>query len=293
MSLTDMIATGGTNPVLLFLFALIIGGLHGLEPGHSKTMIAAYIVAIQGSVKQAILLGASAAFSHSIIVWVLAIAALTWGNEMIGPELEPWFMMASGVLVLGIAAWMFLRNRPQRIANHHHPHRHHDHAHNDDHGHHHHNHEHHHHGHGQHLRSDHHHEEMKGMDAHARAHAMEIRERLADGRIGTFQTILFGLSGGLIPCPAAITVFILCLQLGKMTLGITLVTAFSLGLALTLIAVGVIAALGAGLISQRTSMFSRLADAAPWLSAALIAVVGLLIIWGGYAQLGYGHGHVH
>ena len=84
MNLTDMIANGSANPVLLFCFALLLGALHGLEPGHSKTMMAAYIVAIQGTVKQAVLLGVSAAFSHSIIVWVLAIAALTWGNELIG-----------------------------------------------------------------------------------------------------------------------------------------------------------------------------------------------------------------
>lgn len=283
MNLTEMIASGSVNPLVLFLFALVIGGLHGLEPGHSKTMIAAYIVAIQGSVKEAILLGASAAFSHSIIVWVLAVAALTWGDEMIGQELEPWFMMVSGVLVLGIAVWMFWRNRPVNTGHHHHGHDH-DHGHEYEHG------RHHHHGH-EHRHENQHHDELDGLDAHARAHALEIRERIAAGRIGTRQTILFGLSGGLIPCPAAITVFILCLQLGKMTLGITLVTAFSLGLALTLIGVGVIAALGMNFISQRTSVFGRVANAAPWLSVALIAGVGLLIIWTGYTHLH--HGHVH
>ena len=109
MPLTQMIEAGSANPLLLFLFALVLGGLHGLEPGHSKTMMAAYIVAVHGTVRQAVLLGLAAAFSHSIIVWVLAALALTWGNELIGEELEPYFMIASGLVVLGIAAWMLWR----------------------------------------------------------------------------------------------------------------------------------------------------------------------------------------
>lgn len=294
-----MIEAGGANPVLLFAFALALGALHGLEPGHSKTMMAAYIIAVHGSVKQAVLLGISAAFSHSIIVWVLAMAALFWGNELIGEELEPWFMMVSGVLVLGIAAWMLwqqIRERPH-AHNHNHRHRHshddshgadhtHGHGHSHSHGH---NHSHHHeheHSHTANLALD-----TQHMDAHARAHAEEIRERLSSGRTGTWQTILFGLSGGLIPCPAAITVFILCLHLGQIALGVTLVSAFSIGLAGTLVAVGVVAAIGLNAVSARTSRFDRFMAAAPWLSAALIAVVGVLIIWSGYSHLD--HGHVH
>jgi hypothetical protein len=37
--------------------AILLGALHGLEPGHSKTMMAAFIVAIKGTVKQAVMLG--------------------------------------------------------------------------------------------------------------------------------------------------------------------------------------------------------------------------------------------
>ena len=48
---------------------------------------------------------------------------------------------------------------------------------------------------------------------------------------------MFGLTGGLIPCPASITVLLLCLQLKKIALGATLVLGFSVGLALTMVAV--------------------------------------------------------
>lgn len=154
MDLTGMIETGGANPVLLFLFALALGALHGLEPGHSKTMMAAYFIAVHGTVKQAVLLGVSAAFSHSIIVWVLAMIALFYGNELIGEELESWFMIVSGVLVLGIAVWMFWQQR--RSHGHHHHHHDHDHGHS-------HSHDHHSHGNVSGLDEAH-------MDAHARAH---------------------------------------------------------------------------------------------------------------------------
>ncbi|MEM9431584.1 MAG: nickel/cobalt efflux protein RcnA [Pseudomonadota bacterium] len=323
MSITEMIETGSVNPVLLFVVALFLGALHGLEPGHSKTMMAAYIIAVRGTVQQAILLGVSAAFSHSLIVWVLAILALTWGNELIGEELEPWFMVISGVIVLGIAAWMFWQSLRARGHDHSH---HHDHSHNHSHGH---GHDHdsdhvhahagahgHHHGPGHSHAHAHGHDhahapaahahgsaavaradlsdlDNPNLDAHARAHAAEIRARVDSGRIGTWQTILFGLSGGLIPCPAAITVFVLCLHLGKITLGITLVSAFSIGLAVTMVAIGVVAALGLRYVSTKSSRFDRLMEMAPWISAILIALIGLVIIWAGLSAFEHGHGHTH
>ena len=306
MNLTAMIEAGSANPVLLFLFALVLGALHGLEPGHSKTMMAAYIIAVHGTVKQAVLLGISAAFSHSIIVWILAIVALTVGNELIGEQLEPLFMVISGVIVVGIAIWMLAQALERNSGPHGHDHHHghdHDHEHEHELGHGHHRQHDHYDGHHHHSHAKmHHHAHTHGhpaddlddpaMDAHARAHAAEIRTRLADGRTGTWQTILFGLSGGLIPCPAAITVFILCLQLGQMALGITLVSAFSIGLAVTLVAIGVVAALGLKAVSARTSRFDAILRAAPWLSAALIAVVGIVIIASGFAHLG-DHTHSH
>lgn len=60
-----------------------------------------------------------------------------------------------------------------------------------------------------------------GQDAHERAHADDIRRRFANREVTTGQIVLFGLTGGLIPCPASITVLLLCLQLKKAALGAT------------------------------------------------------------------------
>ena len=132
---------------------------------------------------------------------------------------------------------------------------------------------------------DHIHEELRGLDvatggyqdAHQLAHANDIRRRFADRNVTTWQIVVFGLTGGLIPCPAAVTVLLLCLQLKEFTLGAVLVLCFSIGLAITLVVVGVAAALSVRHATKRWSWFSTLARRAPYFSSVLIIVVGVYI----------------
>ena len=49
-SLADLLAQGAGHAWLFIPSALLLGALHGLEPGHSKTMMAAFIVAVRGTV---------------------------------------------------------------------------------------------------------------------------------------------------------------------------------------------------------------------------------------------------
>lgn len=67
------------NAWLFVPSAILLGALHGLEPGHSKTMMAAFIVAIRGTLTQAVLLGLSATISHTAVVWAVAMAGLYFG----------------------------------------------------------------------------------------------------------------------------------------------------------------------------------------------------------------------
>lgn len=93
--------------------------------------------------------------------------------------------------------------------------------------------------------------------------------------VTNWQILLFGLTGGLIPCPAAITVLLICIQLKALTLGATLVVSFSLGLALTLVTVGVGAAISVQQVAKRWSGFNTLAKRAPYFSSLLIGLVGV------------------
>ncbi len=99
------------NAWLFIPAAILLGALHGLEPGHSKTMMAAFIVAIRGTIGQAVLLGLSAAISHSLIIWVLAATALHYGSQWNAETVEPYLQLASAAMILGLAAWMFWRTR--------------------------------------------------------------------------------------------------------------------------------------------------------------------------------------
>jgi nickel/cobalt exporter len=143
---------------------------------------------------------------------------------------------------------------------------------------------------------DHAHHEHAGLDvaglgyqdAHELAHANDIRRRFASREITTGQIVMFGLTGGLVPCPASITVLLLCLQLKQFSLGVVLVLCFSIGLALTMVASGTVAALSVRHVSKRWTGFGTLARRAPYLSSLLIILVGLYtgyLGWRGLAAL--------
>ena len=348
--LSQLLQQSSAHAWLFVPSAILLGALHGLEPGHSKTMMAAFIVAIRGTVLQAVLLGLSAAISHTAIVWVIALGGLHFGRQLSGERSEAYLQVASAVIIIGIAAWMAWRTwREQNGAHHHHHHdapqsialagrslllevfedgvpprwrlrtesgalpaagdvkvttlraggaeqnfafvardgylesrdeipephafkarvalagetvevvfREHDHDHID-------------------LGDE--------DDAHARAHADDIRKRFAGRTVTTMQIVLFGLSGGLIPCPAAITVLLLCIQLKQFSLGFVLVLCFGIGLAITMVSAGALAALSLRHVERHWSGFSRFAHRAPYVSAGLIVLVGLYTGWSGLHEL--------
>ncbi|OPW95363.1 nickel/cobalt efflux protein RcnA [Citrobacter sp. A316] len=246
--------------------AILLGVLHGLEPGHSKTMMAAFIIAIKGTIKQAVMLGLAATLSHTAVVWLIALGGMYISKAFTAQAVEPWLQFVSAIIILGTAFWMFWRTwqgEQNWLAQTHHDH---EHEHNHDHA------------------------ALAGLtegskeyqDAHEQAHATDIQRRFAGKEVTNGQILLFGLTGGLIPCPAAITVLLICIQLKAFTLGATMVLCFSLGLALTLVTVGVGAAISVQQAAKRWSGFNTLARKAPYFSSVLIAMVGLYMGIHGY-----------
>jgi len=270
--IAELIQQGATNLWIFIPTAILLGALHGLEPGHSKTMMASFIIAVKGSVGQAALLGLCAALSHSLVVWVLAAMALKFGNELIAEQAEPYLMLVSAVVVLGVSIWMFMRTRRDVLSAqaHHHEHEHHhekEHAH-----------EHHHH-HQAHAESAHLGHHNSYQDDHERAHAEDIKRRFEGQKVTTGQIAMFGLTGGLVPCPASVTILMICLHLKRFSLGAVMVASFSLGLAISMVSVGVIAAWGAQQVGKRfdNGRFSDLARKMPYFSSGLMALVATLM----------------
>ncbi|OYX67811.1 MAG: nickel/cobalt efflux protein RcnA [Rhizobiales bacterium 32-66-11] len=401
-SFAELIQQSSGHAWLFIPSAILLGALHGLEPGHSKTMMAAFIVAVRGTVTQAVLLGLAATASHTLVVWGIALGGMYLWRGVDAETFEPYFQLASAAIIIAIALWMLWRTwqdqqRAKAAAGDHghghdhpHPHGDHDdsHAHEGHHGHDH-GHGHGGHAHGEDIRRidtghgvvavevfedgvpprwrirterghawtagdvtvvterpdgarraftfvdrggylesvdeipephefmarvslghgghthdydlsfvegqghDHMHEELRGLevatdgyqDAHELAHANDIRRQFADRDVTTWQIIMFGLTGGLIPCPAAITVLLLCLQLKEFTLGFALVLCFSIGLAITLVTVGAAAALSVRHATKRWSWFSTFARRAPYFSSILIIAVGLYVGYHGWVGL--------
>src|SRR5829696_875462 len=102
-SLPELIQSGTSSAWLFVPTAVLLGALHGLEPGHSKTMMAAFIVAVRGTVAQAILLGLAAAVSHTAVVWAVAMGGLYFGRNLDAEASEPYFQVASAALIIAIA----------------------------------------------------------------------------------------------------------------------------------------------------------------------------------------------
>ena len=115
---------------------------------------------------------------HTIIVWILAIAALTLGERYVVDEAEPWLAALSGVLIVLLAIRMFWMLRRRNRNSHHH------------------------HGHDR-------------FHGHQNDHGHSHEPLVVSGHVGTGEIVLFGFTGGLLPCPAAIAVLLICIQLQK------------------------------------------------------------------------------
>ncbi|MDZ4405465.1 sulfite exporter TauE/SafE family protein [Prosthecobacter sp.] len=443
---TDYLASG--HAWLYVPVAILLGALHGLEPGHSKTMMAAFIIAIRGTIWQAVLLGLSAAISHSLLIWVLAALALHYGGQWNAEHTEPYFHLASAAMIFGLAVWMYLRTRREVAEAHAHDHRDgHEHGHSHEHdtppaksdepdqwqahshshdtatvaprllvgetmtqsglilpagmaapsaapsrstkqgahggmlldtghgwlevcifetgvpprfriypckasgeavplpkgtqlgietarldgrtqkfafeprdtfweatselpepheflavislGHSDHAHtyrlrfteEHHGHSHAPVAVEEPEDDGVKYQDAHERAHAQDIAKRFANRTVTTPQIVLFGITGGLMPCPAAFTILVVCLQIKKVVLGFALVAAFSFGLALTMVTVGALAAWSINHAEKRFSGFGDWMRRAPYISCALLVLLAAFMAWQGWQGLSQPHPH--
>ncbi|MFL6068082.1 MAG: nickel/cobalt transporter [Gaiellaceae bacterium] len=85
-----------------------------------------------------------------------------------------------------------------------------------------------------------------------------------------------GVSGGLLPCPSALVVLLAAISLHRVAFGLLLIVAFSLGLALSITGVGLVAVL-AKRVFARAKFDGRVLRALPAISAAVILVAGVLM----------------
>lgn len=329
--------------LLYFPTAIALGALHALEPGHAKTLTAAYLIGIKGTKRDAILLGLSVAATHSVVVVAIALLGLWFGREAFADEAGRWLQLGSGMVVILLGTWMVWRRWPRKIT--------------------------HTHTHAPdpvafegnfakgtlriidtpsgerlecqldqavpglelaveidrpggperlpltpaneilgtflsdvapaepheftaklHLRFDgraqalsfamlepehhHGHADLSEIE-HARAHAASLPQYVQAGERPTMaQVLAFGAAGGMIPCPASITVMLLAVSIGQAALGILMVIGFSLGLALALVGIGLVVVLGLSRMSK-SGRFDKISRYTGLISASVVILSGM------------------
>jgi len=223
----------------ILALAVGLGAAHALSPGHGKTLVAAYLVGSHGRTRHAVVLGLVVTMTHVFSVIVLGLVALWASEKVLAERLAPYVSLAAGLLVLLTGSWMLLTRLRGR--HHHHPH-------GDDH---------HHHDHAHH------------------AHAGPT----AAGQVRWSELLALGISGGLVPCPSATVVLLFAIYVGQIGRGLLLICAFSLGLALTLVLLGLAVLQGSSLLGRLLGD-GRLARLSGWLpvaSAVVVLVIGLVM----------------
>ncbi len=232
----------GGSLIVALIGAFFWGAMHAMSPGHGKTIVGAYLMGSKVTAQHALFLGLTTTLTHTIGVFILGLATL-FASQFILPErVLPWLSILSGLTVLAIGLNLFVSRLRNQSREHHH-HHHHDGEH---HHHHHHDGEHHHH-------------------------------HLPSNTPVTWRNLLaLGISGGLVPCPSALVLLLSAIAIGRVGFGLSLVVAFSLGLAAVLTGLGLLLIYG----KQRFEKLQlpkpqRLLRILPALSAFLISLIGL------------------
>jgi ABC-type nickel/cobalt efflux system permease component RcnA len=247
--------------LVALLLAVGLGAAHALAPGHGKTVMAAYLVGLRGTLRQAATIGATVTLTHTAGVLLLGLV-LTTSRAVASERVYPWLGLGSGLLLAGVGIGLLVRARP----GHGHPH-----------------------PHGQELHHPHRHGQEPDHQ-HSHDHDQPGAAGEAGRPLGWRGLVALGLAGGLVPSPSAVVVLLGGIALGQAWFGVALVLAYGLGMAATLTGVGLLLAHLRTRMDRRLrvpagSVLGRIGRLLPAATASVIVLVGLGLAAGGAAQL--------
>ncbi len=268
----ESIWDSGWSLVLALTGAFVWGAVHAMSPGHGKTIVGAYLVGSRATGLHALFLAATTTITHT--AGVFAVGGITlFASHLIDPEkLHPWLSLISGLLVAVIGFKLLLprikkgfafrtsvlKKRTAKVltANTEEP--------------------------VNLLNRGTWEREFKPVKPeikhHYHSHGGRIHSHLPPGSDGepiTWKSLLaLGISGGLLPCPSALVMLLSASALGNIGLGMTLVVAFSLGLALVLSAIGLILVYAKQNFDKLPKQITAV-KFLPAISATLVMLLGL------------------
>lgn len=278
---TSLVTTADLNVwamLVSILAAAFFGGVHAASPGHGKTLMAAYIVGTRGTFRHAAALAMSVTVSHTLGVLILGIVTVSLANVLLPEQLYPWLTVASGVIVLAIGLGLAARaiQGVRTGSGHHHEHAGHDphpHEHRTE------------HEHGSthsHAHEDHHHHGEGHAEGHGHRHDLPLTWR---------NLFALGLAGGMVPSASALVVLLAAIALGRLGFGLILIVAFGLGMAVVLVSTGVLLVYARRLLERLipaggSPLQRRITRAVPVLSALAMTLVGAVVAYQGFGQIG-------
>jgi nickel/cobalt exporter len=272
---TELIWTRGKLSLWVLLSAALIaaglGALHALEPGHGKTIVAAYLVGSRGTARHAVLLGIVATAAHTAGVYLLGAVTLYASRYIVPEQLYPWLGIISGLSVTGIGVFIFLRHLTGETGEH---------------------------SHAPGEQHSHWFVAMLKKPAPDRGSSAEPANRVAmaddskpsERALSLRELCMLGVTGGIVPCPAALVVLLSAFSLHRIGFGLFLIAAFSVGLAAVLVTVGVTMVYAKRLLSSRMRTDSTALRYLPLLSSTFMVVLGVGIAASALASVHIWHG---
>ena len=268
-ALVGLVKMPELSPLFLltaFLLSLALGSLHALTPGHGKTLVAAYLVGSRGRSRDAVFLGMVVTLTHTGSVILLGLLTLLAAQYILPGLIAPWLEIASGVLVIIFGLNLFFQRRqvladwwkkglarfgakPQPEQSQ--------------------------------MRFS-----LKGATIHqpsSRFGLLHIPEEdahqhghshLPAGDVTWKSLLALGISGGLVPCPDAIAILLVAVAINRIVFGMLLIVAFSVGLALVLILIGIAMVQGLRLVA-RSDVLTRFSRYMPLVSALVVSALGV------------------
>jgi nickel/cobalt exporter len=272
---TELISTQGRLSLWLLLSAGIIaaclGALHALEPGHGKTIVAAYLVGSRGTARHAVLLGLVVTAAHTAGVYLLGAVTLYASRYIVPDQLYPWLGAISGLTIAGLGVFIFLRHMTGESGEH-------SHSPGERHGH-------------WFLSIVQPVSSSAAISAQPASSAADsIRSKPVERPLSLRQLCMLGITGGIVPCPAALVVLLSAFSLHRIGFGLYLITAFSAGLAMVLVTIGLIMVYAKRVMSVRMRLGGNAVRFLPFLSSAFMAALGVGIAVSAVASIQFGQG---
>lgn len=248
--LAELISAPQLTPgaaLLGLLFAMMLGAVHALSPGHGKTIVGAYLVGQRASARHAAFLGLTVTITHTAGVFALGLITLFAARYIVPERLFPILSFISGLVVVAIGMSLFINRIGAALG-----YKAYAHSHNHD------------------IGTD-------SSHSHLPPSGDEISWR---------SLLMLGISGGLLPCPSALVVLLSAISLQRVGYGLLLVLAFSAGLASLLTAIGLLFLYARRFMDCANFASGPLVRFLPAASAFVITCVGSAICYEALSQNG-------